>query len=130
MKILGALIIVLAGSLLFIGKDWMITINRWGITAIVIGGLCGIAFNWKKLAKTSGYYLILVSIMSAIVLSVTRDVWIHGCFGGLVPVGVLILPLLSAIVIFVISALIMFVINSITKRKQEKKVFQNIENQE
>lgn len=123
LAVLGALIIILAGSLLYVGRNWDLTTNRWFIASILIGVICGLAFNKKNLAKTSAIYLAILSIMGAIMIVITRDYWMNSCFGGLVPPMILLLPLLTALVVYAVSALILYIVRSMNAYREEKKIF-------
>ena len=123
LEILGALIILLVSSLLYIGRDWDSTTYRWFIASLIICALCGLALNKNSLVKTSQKYLALITLISIIMIIITRDYWMNSCFGGLVPPMLIFLPLLATLVVFIVSALIIFITKKIIESKQENKKF-------
>ena len=123
LEILGALIILLVSSLLYIGRDWDSTTYRWFIASLIICALCGLALNKNSLVKTSQKYLALITLISIIMIIITRDYWMNSCFGGLVPPMLIFLPLLATLVVFIVSALIIFITKKIIGSKQENKKF-------
>jgi hypothetical protein len=127
LEILGALIILLVSSLLYIGRDWDLTTYRWFLASLIICAFCGLALNKKSLVKTSQRYLALITLISVIMIIITRDFWTRSCFGGLIPPMLLFLPLLATLVVFIVSALIIFITKKIIKLKQESKISENLE---
>ncbi|MCG3221149.1 MAG: hypothetical protein H7641_07180 [Candidatus Heimdallarchaeota archaeon] len=128
--VFGALFIILIASLLFIARDLETTTYGWFIASLIMGGLCGISFNIKSLAKITGIFLMTIFMTSIVVVILTRDYWLHTCFGGLVPFILLLAPPLAAAVGIIIGSLIMYTAKSVNFPIQKEENNQNSETQE
>ena len=125
--IFGAVIITLIASLLFLGRDMEMTTYRWFIASSTMGFLCGLSVLKKNIAKIGGIYLLVITVISAIMIGATSSYWLHTCFGILVPPMLLFSPPLAALAGIIIGFPILNLIIYLVNMGRKKEENQNIE---
>ncbi|NPD89701.1 MAG: hypothetical protein HGN29_13400 [Asgard group archaeon] len=117
--IIGDLSILLICSLLFIGRDMERTTNRWFFASIALGALCGIFFLVESLSKLGQIYLLTVIVMSIIITVVSREYWQNTCFGGFVPILLLLIAPLTSFASLILGKITISV-NKVIKKQRIK----------
>ena len=117
--VLGVLIITIFAILLFVLANVVQIYNFWFIASAIIGVICGILNCWEDLSRTSKIYLALIFVLSIIAVILTRDHWMHLCFGSLAPIAILILA--------PGAALISYALGSLIKRRKKREHRNNVD---